>query len=229
MASVGKERNPTPTAERLLDAAEHLFGEHGYNGVGMRALADAAQVNLAATTYHFGSKKTLYVETFLRRFRAVNAERREQLKRAGQDAHGQPLPVECIVECMMVPAVQVGLEHPAFNKLVARSLVAPPKFLHQYLKAEFEPIVKLFIVALERALPDVPVDILNLRLALAMGATLMFGMQMSSIKTKRNPKHDAAIVKELVRFAASGLASPPATSGAELARLRPRLKAKRTP
>jgi AcrR family transcriptional regulator len=55
---------------RLLDSAERLFGEHGYNGVGMRALAERAQVNLAATTYHFGSKKALYVETFLRRFRA---------------------------------------------------------------------------------------------------------------------------------------------------------------
>lgn len=194
----------------------------------MRALAEAAQVNLAATTYHFGSKKTLYVETFLRRFRVVNAQRLEQLAKADQGAHGQALAVERIVECMMQPAVQVGLAHPAFNKLVARSMLAPPKFLHEYLKAEFEPIVKVFIRALERALPAVPVDILNLRLALAMGATLMFGMQMSSIKVRSDPKCEAAILKELVRFAASGLASPPATRGTELARLRPRAIRKRT-
>jgi len=209
------------TAQRLLDSAEHLFGEHGYNGVGMRALAGHAKVNLAATTYHFGSKKTLYVETFLRRFRAVNARRLELLAAAETAAAGRPLPVEDIVECMMQPSVEAGLAHPAFNKLLARTLLAPPPFLHQPLKAEFEPNLKVFIGALERALPTVPSDILNLRLALALGATLMFGVQMSAIKIRRDAKREAAFLKELVRFTASGLASPPAISAAEFASLRP--------
>jgi AcrR family transcriptional regulator len=64
MASGARKHRSATTATRLLDAAERLFGEHGYNGVGLRALAGAAHVNLAATTYHFGSKKALYVETF---------------------------------------------------------------------------------------------------------------------------------------------------------------------
>ena len=213
---------------RLLDAAESLFGEHGYNGVGLRALAEAAHVNLAATTYHFGSKKALYVETFLRRFRGVNAQRMLLLAAAELAARGQPLPVERIVECMMRPSVEAGILHPAFNKLVARTLLAPPKFLHAHLKSEFEPNMKVFITALERSLPAVPTELLNLRLALALGATLMFGVQMSSIKIKRDPKREAAFLKELVRFSASGLASPPATMGAELARLRPPTHPKRT-
>jgi AcrR family transcriptional regulator len=221
MTADGKKHRSVTTATRLLDAAERLFGEHGYNGVGMRALADAAQVNLAATTYHFGSKKSLYVETFLRRFRVVNARRLELLAMAEQDGHGQPPTVERIVECMMRPSVEAGLEHPAFNKMVARTLMAPPKFLHEHLKAEFEPNLRVFIVALERALPAVPTELLNLRLALALGATLMFGVQFSAIKIKRDPKREAVFLKELVRFTASGLASAPATPASELARLRP--------
>jgi AcrR family transcriptional regulator len=228
MASGGKKHNSAPTAQRLLDTAERLFGENGYNGVGLRALADAARVNLAATTYHFGSKKALYVETFLRRFRRLNTHRQELLAAAEQEAQGQPLPVERIVECMMRPSVEAGLAHPAFNKMVARTLLAPPKFLHTHLKAEFEPNLQVFITALERALPAVPTDVLNLRLALALGATLMFGVQMSAIKIKRDAKREAAFLKELVRFTASGLASPPATLGAELARLRPPAHPKRT-
>lgn len=228
MSADGKKHRSATTATRLLDAAERLFGEHGYNGVGMRALADAAQVNLAATTYHFGSKKSLYVETFLRRFRSVNARRLELLAAAEHEGDGQPLGVERIVECMMRPSVEAGLEHPAFNKMVARTLMAPPKFLHEHLKAEFEPNLRVFIAALERALPTVPTDLLNLRLALALGATLMFGVQFSAIKIKRDAKREAVFLKELVRFTASGLASPPATLGAELARLRPPAHRKRT-
>jgi AcrR family transcriptional regulator len=228
MVSGARKHNSTPTAQRLLDTAERLFGENGYNGVGLRALADAARVNLAATTYHFGSKKALYVETFLRRFRGLNTHRLELLAAAELEAQGRPLTVECIVECMMRPSVEAGLAHPAFNKMVARTLLAPPKFLHAHLKAEFEPNLKVFITALERALPAVPTDVLNLRLALALGATLMFGVQMSAIKIKRDAKREAAFLKELVRFTASGLASPPATLGAELARLRPPAHPKRT-
>jgi AcrR family transcriptional regulator len=228
MASAARKHHAATTAMRLLDAAEHLFGEHGYNGVGLRALADAAQVNLAATTYHFGSKKTLYVETFLRRFRGVNAQRMLLLAAAELEARGQPLPVERIVECMMRPSVEAGILHPAFNKLVARTLLAPPKFLQVHLKAELEPNMKVFIAALERSLPAVPTDVLNLRLALALGAVLMFGVQMSAIKIKRDPQREAAFLKELVRFSASGLASAPANQGAELAKLRPPRNAKRT-
>jgi AcrR family transcriptional regulator len=228
MAADGKKHRSASTAQRLLDTAERLFGEHGYNGVGMRALADAAQVNLAATTYHFGSKKALYVETFLRRFRGVNAHRLELLAAAEREAPGQPLPVERIVECMMRPSVEAGLAHPAFNKMVARTLMAPPKFLHEHLRAELEPNLRVFVGALERALPAVPTELLNLRLALALGATLMFGVQVSAIKIKRDARREAAFLKELVRFTASGLASPPATLGAELARLKPPANRKRT-
>lgn len=228
MATAGKKHQTAVTAQRLLDTAERLFGEHGYNGVGMRALAQAAKVNLAATTYHFGSKKTLYVETFLRRFRAVNARRKELLAAADRAAQGQPLPVEQIVECMMRPSMEAGIEHPAFNKLLARTLLAPPKFLHQQLRAEVEPNLKMFIAAFERALPQVPTDVLNLRLALALGAVLMFGVQMSALKVKRDARREAAFLKELVRFTASGLASPPASQGSELASLRPPAQRKRT-
>ena len=52
------------TKERLLDAAERLFGEYSYEGVGMRMLADEAKVNLGAATYHFGSKQALSSKPF---------------------------------------------------------------------------------------------------------------------------------------------------------------------
>ncbi|HEX5767815.1 MAG TPA: TetR family transcriptional regulator, partial [Burkholderiales bacterium] len=44
------------TRTRILDAAEELFMQHGFEGTSMRLLTAKAEVNLAAVNYHFGSK-----------------------------------------------------------------------------------------------------------------------------------------------------------------------------
>lgn len=49
--------------QALLDTAERLFIERGYRTVSTREIAEAAQVNLGAIQYHFGSKAGLFVET----------------------------------------------------------------------------------------------------------------------------------------------------------------------
>ncbi|HEX6529126.1 MAG TPA: TetR family transcriptional regulator, partial [Burkholderiales bacterium] len=42
------------TRTRILDAAEELFMQHGFEGTSMRHLTSRAGVNLAAVNYHFG-------------------------------------------------------------------------------------------------------------------------------------------------------------------------------
>ena len=56
--------DPRPaTREALLEAAERLFSEKGYDAVGIRQIAEHAGANIAAIKYHFGSKSDLYRET----------------------------------------------------------------------------------------------------------------------------------------------------------------------
>ncbi|MCA3844458.1 MAG: helix-turn-helix transcriptional regulator, partial [Burkholderia sp.] len=47
------------TKARILDAAEDLFIEHGFEAMSMRQITSRAAVNLAAVNYHFGSKEAL--------------------------------------------------------------------------------------------------------------------------------------------------------------------------
>lgn len=49
--------------ERLLNAAIDVFGLFGFDGASTRKLADAAEVNLQAIPYYFGSKEGLYLAT----------------------------------------------------------------------------------------------------------------------------------------------------------------------
>ena len=67
------------TRERLIAAASELFAERGFHGTKARDIAARAGVNLAAGNYHYGSKKTLYLEVL----RAQFAETRALLERRG--------------------------------------------------------------------------------------------------------------------------------------------------
>jgi len=44
----------------ILDSAVHLFSVHGYDGVSMRRIAEAAGVSKANIYHHFASKEALY-------------------------------------------------------------------------------------------------------------------------------------------------------------------------
>ncbi len=50
----------TDAAERILTAAQRLFADHGYDGVSMRDIAEAADVSKANVFHHFKSKAELY-------------------------------------------------------------------------------------------------------------------------------------------------------------------------
>lgn len=50
------------TRDRLLAVAGRLFAARGYDAVSVRDITSAAQANLGAITYHFGSKAALFAE-----------------------------------------------------------------------------------------------------------------------------------------------------------------------
>jgi len=57
-----KGRRDTGTRERLVAAARECLRTSGHDGASSRAIAARAEANLAAITYHFGSKEALVDE-----------------------------------------------------------------------------------------------------------------------------------------------------------------------
>ena len=51
---------PNDTPDRILAAADRLFGERGFDGVSARDVAEAAGVKKPLVFYHFGSKDKLF-------------------------------------------------------------------------------------------------------------------------------------------------------------------------
>src|SRR5207342_676033 len=79
VVSIGFTRRPPVTKDRILDAAESLFMEHGYEATSLRAITSGAGVNLASVNYHFGSKEELFQAVLTRRLDPMNQERLDLL------------------------------------------------------------------------------------------------------------------------------------------------------
>src|SRR6195256_428085 len=87
------------TRTRILDAAEELFMQHGFEGTSMRQLTTKAGVNLAAVNYHFGSKDALIEAVFRRRLDPMNAARIGALEEL--EGSGRTLAPEAIIRAFV--------------------------------------------------------------------------------------------------------------------------------
>ncbi len=59
-ASPDRERNPERSREAILDAAERLFADQGYDATSLSQVGQAAGVSRGTPGYFFGSKADLY-------------------------------------------------------------------------------------------------------------------------------------------------------------------------
>jgi len=70
-----------PAQDRILDAAEALFCEKGFDRTSIRDLTRRAGCNVAAVNYHFGNKRALYIKMFARQIGRMMARQREVVRR----------------------------------------------------------------------------------------------------------------------------------------------------
>jgi len=68
------------TRAEILDAAEHVFAEHGFSGARMTRIAERAGVTHALLHYYFDDKETLYAEVVDRLFSRHTALLTERLR-----------------------------------------------------------------------------------------------------------------------------------------------------
>jgi len=74
----------------ILEVSIRLFAARGFNAVSVRDVTQAAQVNLAAVTYYFGSKEGLVEAVVERVARELDLQRRQQLDALMQRTDGAP-------------------------------------------------------------------------------------------------------------------------------------------
>src|SRR5882724_743724 len=92
------------TRDRILRTGERLFAERGFNGVSVRELAAAAQVNIASIGYHFDNKEGLLSEVYRRHCEPMIEERLRGLA-ASSRLRGKAK-IAAIIAAFIRPALQ---------------------------------------------------------------------------------------------------------------------------
>jgi len=102
----------------ILEAAERLFAERGFDGTSVRDIAAEAGVNLAMISYYFGSKEGLLSALFAHRVSVMGM----RIESALEDASLSPLQK---MEHLAEAYVDRMMRSTAFHKIIIREQVSP--------------------------------------------------------------------------------------------------------
>lgn len=201
------------TKERVLDAAQELFGERGLEGTSLRAVTAAAGVNLAAVNYHFGSKEELFRAVVRRAMEPVTSEHRRRIEELGG---GEPT-VEELLDAFVSPFVRLisDQQDRSLARLVGRILTDSDEQLRRQTFEQTGETDAMYMQAFGRALPHLSRDELLWRFYMILGTVMFQLIGATAIKVVAEnppfgaPSGDAEDVRaRTVAFLAAGLKAP---------------------
>jgi AcrR family transcriptional regulator len=131
-------RAPDPTREKLLEVAERVFADRGYQAATIREICVRAGANVAAVNYHFGDKLGLYTEVLQQSIRAAQID-------AIQNALDKTAPAEEILRAVIRARLQ-GLWRGELRdwhfRILTHELAQPSPAFRQFMNKVGRPIFK---------------------------------------------------------------------------------------
>ncbi|PKN07175.1 MAG: DUF1956 domain-containing protein [Deltaproteobacteria bacterium HGW-Deltaproteobacteria-8] len=115
---------PQGTKARLLQAGRQVFARHGLKDATVRDICDLAEANVAAVSYHFGSKEKLYMSVL--RDYLVEGERRYPLDQGITPQSSPEERLRALVRGFLYQALGDGdAESERLGKLVLQEIIEP--------------------------------------------------------------------------------------------------------
>ena len=201
----------SPVQDRLVDAAEELFCEHGFDGASVRDIATAAQCNIASVNYYFGGKDKLYLEVWRRHLVVMRDTRIASIRNVMSQEGTEPT-LENLLTSYANAFVEPLVDKRTscrFMKLMAREMVDEHLPRNVLVDEMIIPVMTALQQALIRICPGL--DGVKARLAIlsVVGQLVHTICAETMLKHSDNPempKFDLTeVVKHIVKFSAAGI------------------------
>ncbi len=199
----------TPTPQRILDTAEELFAEKGYEATSVRDITSRAGCNLASVNYHFGGKQNLYATIFQRMLSVLRDYRIAGLEQVIREPG---VNLETILRTFsrvfLEPLVE-GRRGPRMMQLFLREMVEPRLPPGTIVTELFEPISHAFGKALKQQCPDLSEPSMRLCMISIVGQLahmlMTFQLYKEAGRTEFPIHQLEQVIEHVVRFAEAGI------------------------
>jgi len=215
MAIVPNNKADTDTnrsvQDRLLDAAEELFCEHGFEGTSIRDIAAAAKCNIASVNYYFGGKDKLYLEVWQRHLGLMRQTRIASIEKvmSQSDSDGRPRLEELLrsyANAFVRPMVARG-HH--FINLMAREMIDRHLPQNIFLEEMVIPVMNALQKALVKTCPGLEQLKARLAVLFIVGQlihTVVAETMFEQTDNPNIPKFDLSeVLNHIVEFSAAGI------------------------
>ncbi len=203
------------TKNKILDAAEILFADKGFNGTSLREITSQAEVNLAAVNYHFGSKKEL-IKAVMSRYMNELSPRLESVLGELCSDEVKPSLIE-VFSAFIEPLLHLNSFKEngtsTFLQLLGRGYTDSQGFLRWFLTTQYPNVIASFTQAVHKAYPELSPEEMFWRLHFTMG-TIVFTMSSTEalIDIAQNDFNRdvdiSGVIKQVIPYVAAGVGAP---------------------
>jgi AcrR family transcriptional regulator len=199
--------------QKILDAAEVLIAERGFEAVTVRDITMRAETNVASVNYHFGDRENLVLLVISRMVDPVTDERLARLEILERKGLGKVVRLEDLLDAMVRPLGlnqhRSSLPEALRQRLLGRVFSLPMEMWPEISAERMRQMMGRFMRAFGKTLPLVDAEELVWRMHFVMGG--MTQMLLHDVPSGKPGKARSAgvgmdaIIGRFIRFAAAGL------------------------
>ncbi|WP_282127428.1 TetR/AcrR family transcriptional regulator [Roseobacter litoralis] len=197
------------TRERILDAAEHLFADRGYDGTSIRDVAAKAGLQLHSIGYHFGPKESLFDTVVGRRAEIMTRLRSDALNASRQKAGAQTIPVCDLIRSYVGPFIKSAShgDEGWRNYAALMGRLANSSLGTEIIAKHYDDTARDYIAELKRSLsgadPEDVVEGFSAMVAAMLGICAATG-RPERLSGRAAPRTPESSFETLVRFHTAG-------------------------
>lgn len=194
---------------RLLDAAEVLFAEKGFERTTVRDITMAAHCNVASINYHFKNKDNLYKDVYVRRVRQLREARISAID--GVMSRGREAKLEGLIgtyaRSFLEPLVGTQTDQTVMM-LMTREMNEPRLSKEIFFEEMVWPVQERLIAAITDLCPDIDRGSMVASIQAIVGQLLHY-VRMRELHQANpqlpTPPDPLAMIDHLERFSAAGV------------------------